>query len=292
MATAPPISAANDAAAAPSTTISHVIFDMDGLLLDTEPFYTVVQERILERFGKVFDWSLKAKLMGKKAIESARIFVEECGLVGMLTPEEFLEEREGMLQELFPPAPSCPVSFPFPIRVERLVTHLHKNGIPMCVATGSLFKACMLSPKGTNSFKLILFDCIKINCRDHPFCSLFYTFRSYKRHFELKTQNHGKIFAMMHHVVMGDDPEVKKGKPSPDIFLAALKRFEDNVDPSKVLVFEDAPSGVAAAKNAGMSVVMIPDPRLDASYHKDADQVLSSLLDFRPGDWGLPPYED
>ncbi|OAY69705.1 (DL)-glycerol-3-phosphatase 2-like [Ananas comosus] len=244
MATTPPISAANDAAAAPSTTISHVIFDMDGLLLDTEPFYTVVQERILERFGKVFDWSLKAKLMGKKAIESARIFVEECGLVGMLTPEEFLEEREGMLQELFPTCSLLP-------GVERLVTHLHKNGIPMCVATGS-----------------------------------------YKRHFELKTQNHGKIFAMMHHVVMGDDPEVKKGKPSPDIFLAALKRFEDNVDPSKVLVFEDAPSGVAAAKNAGMFVVMIPDPRLDASYHKDADQVLSSLLDFRPGDWGLPPYED
>lgn len=39
------------------------------------------------------------------------------------------------------------------------------------------------------------------------------------------------------------------------------------------------------------SVVMVPDPRLDSSYHATADQVLSSLLDFNPDDWGLPPFE-
>lgn len=115
---------------------------------------------------------------------------------------------------------------------------------------------------------------------------------SHQRHFVLKTQNHGDIFSMMHHVVKGDDPEVKKGKPSPDIFLAAAKRFEDTVDPSNILVFEDAPSGVAAAKTAGMWAVMVPDPRLDASYHKDADQVVSSLMDFQPSHWGLPPFQD
>ncbi|CAL4997716.1 unnamed protein product [Urochloa decumbens] len=236
--------AAAAAAAQPRAAISHVIFDMDGLLLDTEGFYTEVQEKILARYGKVFDWSLKAKMMGKKAAESARIFVDECGLDGLLTPEQFLEERESMLQALFPSCTKLP-------GVLRLIHHLHANGIPMAVATGS-----------------------------------------HKRHFALKTQNHQEMFSLMHHVVMGDDPEVKAGKPSPDIFLAAMRRFEGNVEPSKCLVFEDAPSGVAAAKNAGMSAVMVPDPRLDVSYHKGADQVICSLLDFKPSEWGLPPFNE
>ncbi|XP_030955131.1 (DL)-glycerol-3-phosphatase 2 [Quercus lobata] len=224
--------------------ITHVIFDMDGLLLDTEKYYTEVQEIILARYNKPFDWSLKAKMMGMKAIEAARVFVEETGISDSLTAEDFLVEREAMLQNLFPNSELMPGA-------SRLIKHLHAKGIPICLATGS-----------------------------------------HRRHFELKTQRHGELFSLMHHVVLGDDPEVKQGKPSPDIFLAASKRFEGGpVDSHKFLVFEDAPSGVNAAKNAGMSVVMVPDPRLDSSYHATADQVLSSLLDFNPEDWGLPPFE-
>ncbi|KAL1334343.1 hypothetical protein AAHE18_11G170600 [Arachis hypogaea] len=182
-------------------------------------------------------------MMGRKAIEAARIFVEESGISDSLSAEQFLVEREEMLQELFPTSELMPGA-------DRLLRHLNAKGVPIALATGSL-----------------------------------------KRHFELKTQRHGELFALMHHVVLGDDPEVKQGKPSPDVFLAAAKRFEGGpLDPSNILVFEDAPSGVLAAKNAGMSVVMVPDPRLDKSFHDIADLVLNSLMDFNPSEWGLPPF--
>uniref|UniRef100_A0A2P2JVJ3 2-deoxyglucose-6-phosphate phosphatase n=1 Tax=Rhizophora mucronata TaxID=61149 RepID=A0A2P2JVJ3_RHIMU len=88
--------------------ITHVIFDMDGLLLDTEKFYTEVQEIILARYNKTFDWSLKAKMMGKKAIEAAHVFVEETGISDSLSAEDFLVEREEMLKEMFPTSQLMP----------------------------------------------------------------------------------------------------------------------------------------------------------------------------------------
>lgn len=75
---------------------------------DTEGFYTEVQEKILARYNKTFDWSLKAKMMGKKAIEAARVFVEESGISDSLSPEDFLVEREDMLRSMFPDSELMP----------------------------------------------------------------------------------------------------------------------------------------------------------------------------------------
>src|SRR5882672_5278667 len=55
--------------------IQHVIFDLDGVLLDTEPIYTEVTHVITSRFGKAFDWSVKANMLGRPAMDSAEYLI-------------------------------------------------------------------------------------------------------------------------------------------------------------------------------------------------------------------------
>uniref|UniRef100_A0A8D8KQM0 Probable pseudouridine-5'-phosphatase n=1 Tax=Culex pipiens TaxID=7175 RepID=A0A8D8KQM0_CULPI len=134
---------------------------------------------------------------------------------------------------------------------ERLVRHLHQHNIPIALATSS----------GADSV-------------------------------EVKIKNHQELFALFNHKVMGSsDAEVKEGKPAPDIFLVAAKRFPDSPKPDQCLVFEDAPNGVTAGVSAGMQVVMVPDPHISEEQRKHATVVLGSLEEFKPEQFGLPAFE-
>eukprot|EP01118_Nematostelium_gracile_P011033 TRINITY_DN387_c0_g1_i7.p1 TRINITY_DN387_c0_g1~~TRINITY_DN387_c0_g1_i7.p1 ORF type:complete len:194 (-),score=58.87 TRINITY_DN387_c0_g1_i7:46-627(-) len=106
---------------------------------------------------------------------------------------------------------------------------------------------------------------------------------THREYFELKSK--GKdFFRHFQCIVVGNDPEVKQGKPHPDIFLEAAKRM--GVEPGKhILVFEDALNGVDAALAAGMSVVAVPHPSFDKTLFHHADQVLESLDKFEPHQW-------
>ncbi|CAD5110912.1 DgyrCDS273 [Dimorphilus gyrociliatus] len=172
--------------------ISHVIFDVDGLILDTEKLYTLILEEMLEKYNKKFTWDLKLKQMGKQEQEAAKVAIDELNLP--ITVEEYLKHMHEGQSRLFPKAELLPGA-------EKLIRHLHKHKIPIAVATGS------------NSYS-----------------------------YALKRQNHGELFDLFHHEVLASsDPEVHKGKPAPDVFLVAAKRFknppQDNKQVKKNILF-------------------------------------------------------
>jgi pseudouridine-5'-monophosphatase len=108
--------------------VRHVIFDLDGVLLDTEPVYTEASGAIAARYGKVHDWSIKANMIGRPAIEAARYFVERLELP--ISAEEYLHARNEYLQVHLPLAPAMPGAREF-------TDELASRGIPMAVATST-----------------------------------------------------------------------------------------------------------------------------------------------------------
>lgn len=77
--------------------------------------------------------------------------------------------------------------------------------------------------------------------------------------------------------VSGED--VARGKPAPDIFLAAAAAI--GVRPADCVVFEDAPAGIAAARAASMRVVALTTshPRDDLA---DADRMVPDFTALDP----------
>ena len=51
--------------------IKAVIFDMDGLLLDTEGIYSEVTQSVVEGYGRTYDWSIKQHIIGRGALDLA-----------------------------------------------------------------------------------------------------------------------------------------------------------------------------------------------------------------------------
>jgi len=220
--------------------VKAILFDMDGLLLDTENTYTLGSQRILSEYGKEYTWEFKAKLMGKRTDEVARMIVDHYKLP--IEPEEWINKSQAIYREMFPDVPTLP-------GVHKLVHHLVKHKIPIAVATSSSSSS-----------------------------------------YDLKTKNHAGLFSMFDVIVKGDNPDVRNAKPAPDIFLVAAKKLNRDLQPEDCLVVEDAPLGVKGGRTAGMQVLMVPDPRLDAKLTNDATQVITSLQDFSPEDFGLPSY--
>ncbi|XP_037957274.1 probable pseudouridine-5'-phosphatase [Teleopsis dalmanni] len=222
--------------------VTHCIFELDGLLLDTEDKYEMIIKDMIKIFNKELTWEIRLQLFGKTDLEVAEFLIEEFELP--VTVNEFLVQyyriamRKLRASELFPGA-------------ERLIRHLHKNRVPMALATSSTEDMVRIKTQGNRDvFRLL----------------------------------HHKVYG-------GSDRAVRERKPAPDIFFIASQRFIPWVTPMDCLVFEHSPNGVRGARTAKMQCVMKPDKRFPAEEMREiANEVLNSLEDFRPELYGLPAY--
>ncbi len=109
-------------------SITHVIYDLDGLLLDTESLHEQVNQEIAKRYGRTFDTNAKIKIAGRPTLDSATILVDTLQLP--VTPEAYLEERKDLLYPLYKTVKALPGTV-------RLSQHLYKHHIPQAIASSS-----------------------------------------------------------------------------------------------------------------------------------------------------------
>ena len=77
--------------------------------------------------------------------------------------------------------------------------------------------------------------------------------------------------------IYGDDPELLRSKPAPDIFILCAQRMA--VSPKNIIVFEDSKNGIQAAKGAGMKVVGIRNEFMSEADFEDADFLVDNYYD-------------
>ena len=78
--------------------VQAVIFDMDGLLADTEPLYFQAESELARRYGKDFTRDVMEKMMGHKAARSIQIMIETLGIEGPV--EDVLALRDNLYKDL------------------------------------------------------------------------------------------------------------------------------------------------------------------------------------------------
>lgn len=243
------------------------LFDMDGLLLDTEDIYTQCINILLHKYGRPsLPWSIKAKLQGRPGPQANELFHNWAQLP--ISNDDYLAQYSALQRDQFPNAKALP-------GVEDLLANLGRTRWWELSSSSSSSS----SKEETNKKQRV---------------HIALATSSNSNNFALKTAHLSDLFSVFSapRRVLGDDARIQpgRGKPLPDIYLLALQTVnatlppgERPITPEECLVFEDSVPGVEAGRRAGMRVIWCPHPELKKLYAGREDEILAG----RTGEAGV-----
>ncbi|KAK6102161.1 Haloacid dehalogenase-like hydrolase family protein [Brugia pahangi] len=113
--------------------ITHVIFDLDGLLIDTEVVFSKVNQCLLSKYNKEFTSHLRGLVTGMPKKAAVTYILEHEKLSGKVDVDEYCRKYDEMAEEMLPKCSLMP-------GVLKLIRHLKAHSIPMAICTGSTKK--------------------------------------------------------------------------------------------------------------------------------------------------------
>lgn len=245
------------------------IFDMDGLLIDSEDIYSKVTNEVLERYGKgPLPWLIKAQLQGRPTQEAYNILQSWARLP--LSQKDYLDECRILQEKYFP------TTQPLPGVLHLLETLKSSPSKPyIALATSSNSFSYQLK---TLHLQKVLFDHFQsemIIKGDDP---------------RIKA-GRGKPAPDIYLLALDKINERReidmRANGVGDAEIIATK-----ILPQECLVFEDSVPGVEAGRRAGMRCVWVPYEGLRDQYEGKEGEVLAGLtgegkyLDEDMGDLG------
>jgi HAD superfamily hydrolase (TIGR01509 family) len=209
--------------------IGAVVFDLDGLLIQTEELWHEVREGLARDRGGRYDAEAQRAMMGMSSPEWSRYMHEHVGVPE--SPEQIAAEVIARMEQRY--RDQLPLIDGAVDAVRRLATRW-----PLGLASSS----------------------------NRPLIDLVLDLSGLGRWFRVTVSSE----------------EVARGKPAPDVYLAACRGL--GIEPARAAAVEDSHAGIRSAKAAGMRVVAIPNTTFppDDEALAEADIVLASLQDLTP----------
>ena len=207
--------------------IKAIIFDMDGVLIDSEKIWDNAEKTVFSSYG--ISVTEKDQLLTRNM---NMLEVSEYWSKKAIRPFSLETSQQQVIEHVCQQIQKKPLAMQGAL---NLLRHIQLSNLPIGLATNAPKQVCST-----------VLTCLEIE-------------------------------AYFNSIQTADD--VENTKPHPEIYLKSAENLQ--VEPHHCLVFEDSPTGVKAAHEAGMQVIYVNPRRMaDASILTIIRSALNSLDQF------------